>query len=92
MSAIDFAAVDDLGSICSETDSIQHHIDAIRNLPLVDIKAIQTKGFKIVVDGVNSSGGIAVPQLLEALGAEVVPIHCEPNGTFPTTLNLLRIT
>ena len=83
LSAIDFAAVDDLGSICSETDSIQHHIDAIRNLPLVDIKAIQTKGFKIVVDGVNSSGGIAVPQLLEALGAEVVPIHCEPNGDFP---------
>ena len=83
LSAIDFAAVDDLGSICSETDSIQHHIAAIRNLPLVDIKAIQTKGFKIVVDGVNSSGGIAVPQLLEALGAEVVPIHCEPNGDFP---------
>jgi phosphomannomutase len=81
--AIDFAAIDDLGSICSETDAIQHHIDAIRNLPLVDLKAIQSKGFKVVVDGVNSSGGIAVPKLLEALGAEVVPIHCEPNGDFP---------
>jgi phosphomannomutase len=83
LSAIDFAAIDDLGSICSETDAIQHHIDAIRNLPLVDLKAIQTKEFKVVVDGVNSSGGIAVPKLLEALGAEVVPIHCEPNGDFP---------
>ena len=83
LSAIDFAAIDDLGSICSETDAIQHHIDAIRNLPLVDLKTIQTKEFKVVVDGVNSSGGIAVPKLLEALGAEVVPIHCEPNGDFP---------
>ena len=83
LSAIDFANVDDLGSICAEPDAIEHHIEAIRNLPIVDLKAIQTKGFKVVVDGVNSSGGIAVPKLLEALGAEVVPIHCEPNGDFP---------
>ena len=83
LSAIDFANVDDLGSICAEPDAIEHHIEAIRNLPLVDLKAIQTKGFKVVVDGVNSSGGIAVPKLLEAFGAEVVPIHCEPNGDFP---------
>ncbi|RPG59458.1 MAG: phosphoglucosamine mutase [Flavobacteriaceae bacterium TMED81] len=83
LSAIDFANVDDLGSICAEPDAIEHHIEEILNLPLVDLKAIQTKGFKVVVDGVNSSGGIAVPKLLEALGAEVVPIHCEPNGDFP---------
>ena len=83
LSVIDFAAIDDLGSICTESDAIQHHIEAIRNLPLVDLKAIQAKRFKVVVDGVNSSGGIAVPQLLEALGAEVIPIHCEPNGDFP---------
>jgi len=83
LSTIDFTAVDDLGSICSETDAIQHHIEAIRNLPLVNLKAIQAKRFKVVVDGVNSSGGIAVPQLLEALGVEVIPIHCEPNGDFP---------
>jgi len=82
-SAIDFANVDDLGSICAEPDAIEHHIEVIRNLPLVDLKAIQTKGFKVVVDGVNSSGGIAVPKLLEAFCAEVVPIHCEPNGDFP---------
>ena len=83
LSTIDFAVVDDLGSICKESDAIQHHIEAIRNLPLVDLKAIQSKGFKVVIDGVNSSGGIAVPQLLETLGAEVIPIHCEPNGDFP---------
>ena len=83
LSTIDFAIVDDLGSICKESDAIQHHIQAIQNLPLVDLKAIQSKGFKVVVDGVNSSGGIAVPQLLETLGAEVIPIHCDPNGDFP---------
>jgi len=83
LSAIDFANVDDLGSICAEPDAIEHHIEVIRNLPLVDLKAIQTKRFKVVVDGVNSSGGIAVPKLLEAFGAEVVPIHCKPNGDFP---------
>ncbi len=83
LSTIDFAIVDNLGSICKESDAIQHHIEAILNLPLVDLKAIQTKGFKVVVDGVNSSGGFAVPQLLETLGAEVIPIHCDPNGDFP---------
>ena len=83
LSTIDFAIVDNLGSICKESDAIQHHIEAILNLPLVDLKAIQSKGFKVVVDGVNSSGGIAVPQLLETLGAEVIPIHCDPNGDFP---------
>ena len=83
LSAIDFAAVDGLGSISVEPDAILHHINAILNLPLVDIKSIQKKKFKVVVDGVNSSGGIAVPQLLQALGVEVIPIHCEPNGEFP---------
>ena len=83
LSTIDFSIVDKLGSIFKESDAIQHHIEAIRNLPLVDLKAIQSKGFKVVVDGVNSSGGIAVPQLLEKLGAEVIPIHCDPNGDFP---------
>jgi len=83
LSSIDFAVVDELGSICTELDAIQHHIDAILDLPLVDLKAIQTKRFKVVVDGVNSSGGIAVPKLLKALDVEVIPIHCEPNGDFP---------
>ena len=83
LSSIDFAAVDALGSICSEPNAIQYHIEAILNLPLVDLESIQKRGFKVVVDGVNSSGGIAVPQLLQALGAEVIPIHCEPNGDFP---------
>ena len=83
LSTIDYATNEKLGSISVEQNAIQHHIDAILNLPLIDSKAIQRKEFKIVVDGVNSSGGIAVPQLLKALGVQVIPIHCEPNGDFP---------
>ena len=83
LSTIDYATNEKLGSISVELNAIQHHIDAILNLPLIDSKAIQRKEFKIVVDGVNSSGGIAVPQLLKALGVQVIPIHCEPNGDFP---------
>ncbi|MBR63446.1 MAG: phosphoglucosamine mutase, partial [Flavobacteriaceae bacterium] len=80
LSSIEFANIDNLGVICKESDAIQHHIEAILNLPLVDHDKIKTSSFKVVVDGVNSSGGIAVPQLLQALGVEVISIHCEPNG------------
>ena len=83
LSSIEFANIDNLGAICKESDAIQHHIEAILNLPLVDHDKIKTSSFKVVVDGVNSSGGIAVPQLLEKLGVEVISIHCEPNGEFP---------
>ncbi|MGB1430915.1 MAG: phosphoglucosamine mutase, partial [Flavobacteriaceae bacterium] len=83
LSSIEFANIDNLGVICKESDAIQHHIEAILNLPLVDHDKIKTSSFKVVVDGVNSSGGIAVPQLLQALGVEVISIHCEPNGEFP---------
>lgn len=83
LSSIKFAAVDNLGAIHTESDAIQHHIKSILNLPLVDLDKIKASSFKVVVDGVNSSGGIAVPQLLQALGVEVVPIHCEPSGDFP---------
>ena len=83
LSPIEFANVDSLGAIFKESDAIQHHIEAILNLPLVDHDKIKANSFKVVVDGVNSSGGIAVPQLLQALGVEVISIHCEPNGEFP---------
>lgn len=83
LSSIEFANIDNLGVICKESDAIQHHIEAILNLPLVDHDKIKTSSFKVVVDGVNSSGGIAVPQLLQTLGVEVISIHCEPNGEFP---------
>lgn len=60
------------------------HIDAILALDLVDVAAIEAKNFKVVVDAVNSVGGVVVPQLLKALGVKtVVELYCEPNGKFP---------
>jgi len=79
----DFAPVTKLGSYTQKNDYIQKHIDAILKLPLVDVEEIKSKGFKVVVDAVNSSGGIAVPQLLKALGVSVKELYCEPNGHFP---------
>jgi phosphomannomutase len=62
---------------------MERHIEKILGLLLVQSKAIQKKGFRVVLDAVNSTGGIVVPQLLEALGVEVVPLYCDPNGLFP---------
>ena len=79
-----FASVDDLGTIIVDNSYMQKHIDAILDLPLVDKKAIEEANFSIVVDAVNSSGGIFVPALLEALGVkQITKLYCEPNGHFP---------
>lgn len=81
---IDFATVEELGQLKQDDSYFQKHIDHILSLPLVDVEAIQKAGFKIVVDAVNSTGGIVVPQLLEALGVQTVhQLYCEPNGHFP---------
>ncbi|WP_310993036.1 phosphoglucosamine mutase [Aequorivita marina] len=80
---IDFAEVDHLGEIHKNDAYIDMHIDEILDLPLVNVEAIKSCGFKVVVDGVNSTGGIAIPLLLEALGVEPVKLYCTPNGEFP---------
>jgi phosphomannomutase len=78
-----YADVNVLGKITQRNDLLKMHIDKILKLPYVDVKAIKAKKFKVVVDAVNSSGGIAVPMLLEALGVdEIFKIHCEPTGQF----------
>ncbi|MCK5782412.1 MAG: phosphoglucosamine mutase [Flavobacteriales bacterium] len=80
----DFVEVDDLGSIEKDDSYIQKHIDKILELSLVDIAAIEKANFKVVVDGVNSTGGISIPQTLRALGVkDVVELYCTPNGQFP---------
>lgn len=80
----DFAPVDALGQVTLDDSYIQKHIDIILNLPLVDVEAIRNAGFEVVVDAVNSTGGIAVPLLLDALGVKTVhKLYCEPNGLFP---------
>lgn len=79
-----FAQVDDLGIYRTDDSYLQKHIDSILNLKLVDAAAIKAANFKIVVDAVNSSGGIFVPALLDALGVQhVSKLYCEPTGHFP---------
>jgi phosphomannomutase len=79
----DLATVNALGEIRMDDTCLQKHIDLILNLPLVDVKAIKAKKFKIVLDAINSVGGIAVPALLKQLGVEeIIPIFCEPTGDF----------
>ena len=79
-----FAEVDDLGKVVENNDYLDLHIKQIIDLPLVDINLIKAANFKIVIDAVNSVGGIAIPALLKAIGVtDVVELYCEPNGIFP---------
>ena len=78
-----FAEVDDLGKITKNEAYIDIHIDEVLDLALVNKKAIEAAKFKVVVDGVNSTGGIAIPLLLERLGVEAVKLYCDPTGHFP---------
>ena len=78
-----FAEVDDLGKITKNEAYIDMHIDEVLALPLVNKKAIEAANFKVVVDGVNSTGGIAIPLLLERLGVHPVKLYCDPTGHFP---------
>ena len=78
-----FASVDYLGKLSHDDRYIDLHIEKVLALPLVAPEAIQKKKFRVVVDAVNSTGGIAIPSLLERLGVEVVKLYCEPNGHFP---------
>lgn len=82
--AFNFAAVDDLGKVRQDNTYLKKHIDAVLALPLVDIKAIEAANFEIVVDAVNSTGGIFIPALLEALGVKTIhKLYCDPTGEFP---------
>ncbi|WP_242929468.1 phosphoglucosamine mutase [Pontibacter vulgaris] len=82
--AFDFAQVNDLGWYEQSNTELKDHIQAILDLPLVDVAAIKAKNFRIAIDCVNSSGGFAVPMLLEALGvSEIEKLYCEPDGNFP---------
>ena len=80
--AFDYAEVDDLGS-ATKKDYLQKHIDAVLELSTVDSELVMSAGFKVVVDAVNSTGGIYLPALLRQMGVEVVELYCEPNGHFP---------
>ncbi len=81
-SSTEFSTVDELGKTKCDDSWIKWHVDHVLDLDLVSPDAIRKAGLKIAVDGVNSSGGIAIPLLLEALGVEVVQVHCDPTGDF----------
>jgi phosphomannomutase len=80
----DFADIDSIGSYQQKTFYIEKHIEKILAHPLVNVEAIKARKFKVVIDCVNSTGGISVPQLLAALGVtDRVELFCAPNGRFP---------
>ncbi len=80
----DFLTIDKIGSYKSDNSWVDKHIELILKLPLVNKEKIANADFKIVVDAVNSSGGIFVPKLLKALGVKnIVELYCEPTGVFP---------
>jgi phosphomannomutase len=78
-----FAEVDDLGKVVKHASFSQKHIDAVLALKAVDATVVRNAKLKVVVDAVNSVGGIVIPELLERMGVEVVKLYCEPNGQFP---------
>ena len=92
----DFSDVDSLGTI-EEKDFTDAHLDAVLELPTVDVEAVKKAGFKVVLDAVNSVGGIIMPRLLERMGVECVCVNCEPTGEFahnpePLPSNLVELS
>lgn len=82
--SFEYASVDHLGNITTIDDYIERHIQMILDLPLVDVEAIRERNFHVAIDCVNSTGGIALPRLLKALGVnQVTELFVEPTGQFP---------
>ncbi|MDD4001555.1 MAG: phosphoglucosamine mutase, partial [Bacteroidales bacterium] len=78
-----FAQVNNLGNYIKDDTTIDKHIEHVINLPLVDINLIKNANFRVCFDGVNSTGGIVLPKLFEALGIkEVIALNEEPTGNF----------
>lgn len=92
----DFASADELGKI-EEHDFTDEHIDSVLKLKAVDVPAIKAARFKVVLDAINSVGGIIIPRLLERLGVECICLNCEPTGNFahnpePLPQNLIELS
>jgi phosphomannomutase len=78
-----YASVDELGKITPVLNAIESHIEQVLALPIIQLENIKKAKFKVVVDAVNSTGGIALPKLLKELNVEVVELYCTPDGNFP---------
>ncbi|MBR6813683.1 MAG: phosphoglucosamine mutase [Tidjanibacter sp.] len=95
--SLSYAPIDEIGVVEECSDFNDEHIDKVLALDLVDVEAVRQKGFKVVVDAVNSVGGVVIPRLLERMGVEVVCLNCEPTGQFahnpePIPENLTEIS
>ena len=95
--AFEFPDVDSIGKVILREDFNPTHIKQVLGLRMVDIERVRNRRFKVVVDAVNSIGGVVIPALLEELGCEVVKVNCEPTGLFahnpePLPQNLTEIS
>ena len=93
----EFPDIDRIGKVLSRSSFNEEHIRRVLALPLVDVEAVRKRGFKVVVDAVNSVGGIVIPELLRQLGCQVVELNCAPTGEFahnpePLPENLTEIS
>ena len=79
---MEYAEVDDIGKVIQDDRYIKRHVQAILDLPYVDAELVKRKKFRVVVDCINSSGSVALPPLLKALGCEVELLNKKPNGRF----------
>jgi phosphomannomutase len=80
---VSFVSIEELGNITVINNYIDRHIEKILSLPLIDAERIKSQGFHVVIDAVNSTGGIAIPKLLDRLGVSYKAMYCEPTGNFP---------
>ncbi|MEG1793682.1 MAG: phosphoglucosamine mutase, partial [Rikenellaceae bacterium] len=91
-----FAEIDNIGNVISRDPFNEEHVDMVMGLPFVELNKIKEAKLKIVVDGVNSIGGVIIPALLKRLGVDVVKLNCDPTGHFahnpePIPENLTQI-
>ena len=77
-----YPTIDNIGKVILREEFNAKHIEQVLALPLVDVEAVRNRKFKVVVDAVNSVGGIVIPELLRQLGCEVIELNCEPTGEF----------
>lgn len=80
-----YVPYNELGKYETFEHAVREHQEAVLDLPYIDVKSLQKRRFKVVIDGVNGAGSICLPEFLEKLGCEVVAINCTPNGIFPHT-------
>ena len=91
-----YPTINEIGKMEEVSDFNEEHIRQVLTLKGVDVEAVKARKFRVVVDAVNSVGGVVIPALLRELGCEVVELNCDPTGEFahnpePLAENLTEI-